>query len=145
MCHKNELIYCTSYSYHDMCVYIYLYTWTENFDLVEIVLQPKLLHLDHQRLYFGISNKTFAWKHIQPASNDNISYKMESKEGCCRENTIVNTWNDIDDSEITLPNNALANNGELVYFNISDTQADLKLDRRFQINASGTCIYNRSL
>ena len=76
--------------------------------------------LDHKKLYFNNTNKTFAWK-SEGDVNCNI-YQMSSRSGCdsgclCS-NPEIDSWPLINETSITVEDQLLDEQGRLVAFNI---------------------------
>lgn len=62
---------------------------------------------------------------------------MKARKECCRNNPVEKNWTDINDTEITIDNDDLTVDNISLNFNISNTQAGLKIDQPFQVNAAG--------
>ena len=88
------------------------------------------LDIDHQKLNFGLQNKTFAWR---PSVGG--SFEMIGRSGCCRESSTLRRWPDINDTEITITNAELEYNSSLLNFDIFNDVVRLK--KSFQVDASG--------
>lgn len=107
------------------------------------------IDLDHNNLYFNVTNKTFAWKNeSDTVSQDCDIYQMSSQSGCdsgclC-DNPVIEYWPFINETSITIGEDQIFDDdGRLVVFNIDAYDSDQRictnkiLVSKFFVNENG--------